>query len=113
MFQVSFILTLLYSDVKNQSPVSFDVVLFLGEHNQANFGSKLADVQHRYKESFSVPLVHFDFFVFYVFFDNFITNFWNPTKTSTSEHIFDIVLVDIKTEVYFIQYISKQMSKII
>ena len=41
-----------------------------------------------------------------MFFYNFIANFCNPTITS--DHIFDILMVDIETEVYFIQYRSEK-----
>jgi len=31
-----------------------------------------------------------------VFVDTFIMDFWNPTISSTSEHIFDMCMVEIK-----------------
>ena len=58
-------------------------------------------VQNRYIESFSVLLVEKYFGP--LFFDNFVTHFWNSTITSTSEHIFDIFMAEIKTEIYNIE----------
>ena len=71
-------------------------------------------VQHRYIESCSVLLVQFDFWgrLMCFFPDTFITHFWKPTTTSTSERIFDIFMVEITNQEYVLYNIEvKQCFK--